>query len=89
MLIIKYSSTVMQGKRKLCEGHTRFLKVQSYYFVNYENGRVIKNKTYAEHLTKILWPYKYVRMFKINSSETTTKNKHDVAITKVCCDVKV
>ena len=26
MLIIKYSSTVMQGKRKLCECHTRFLK---------------------------------------------------------------
>ena len=24
MLIIKYSSTVMQGKRKLCECHTRF-----------------------------------------------------------------
>ena len=24
MMIIKYSSTAMQGKRKLCECHTRF-----------------------------------------------------------------
>ena len=29
MLIIKYSFTVMQGKRKLCECHTRF----------FDNGR--------------------------------------------------
>ena len=30
MLVIKYSSTIMQGKRKLCECHTRFFKLSCY-----------------------------------------------------------
>ena len=34
MLIIKYPSTAMQGKRNLCECHTRFFFILYHKFIN-------------------------------------------------------
>ena len=41
VLIIKYSSTVMQNKRKLCEYHTKFFKImKTFKFTNSDFHRM-------------------------------------------------
>ena len=49
-MLIKYFSTIMQGKRKLCECHTRFL----FYAKTSIEKSYIKQKKTIKHIGKIL-----------------------------------
>ena len=61
MLIIKYSSTVMQGKRKLCECHTRFFLIKKLSSWAAIQLRVIENfgeKSKRKFLDNVYYKHK-------------------------------